>query len=100
MEITEKDYYENKNIIQTYKVEDGIFSAEIKIYANFEYDWNYPNIIETEIVYYVNNKRTINDGFKILFIDLYGRNSFNEYENKIEDLAKTMFKSNKSKYIK
>jgi len=100
MQITEKDYYENKSFIQTYKVEDGIFSAEIKIYANFEYNWNSPDITEIEIVYYVNDMRTINDGFKILFIDLYGRNSFNEYENKIQDLAKTMFKSNKSKYIK
>ena len=91
MKITDQSYFETINIIQTYKITDGFFGAEVNIYAIHEDTWDSPDIHEIEIEWFVNNKRTSHAGFEKMYTDLYGKADLKIYIKKIEALAEPMF---------
>lgn len=81
------DYYNTYVIII-----DDTTNVDVKVSANVYkiaksincYD---VEINDTEIDYYVNNKKTVYNGYKKLYTNLYGEAEFSKHEKQIEETA-------------
>ena len=87
------DYYSTYNISI-----DDTTNVDVKVSANVYkvansiscYDIE---INDTEIDYYVNNKKTIYHGYKNMYIQLYGETAFSNHEKQLEETAINEFKN-------
>jgi|TARA_B110000908_G_scaffold78477_1_gene94202 hypothetical protein len=87
------DYYNKYDI----KI-DAIHSVEATISANVykihqKLDCHDIEIQDTETTFYVNGKKTRHDGFRQLYINLYGETEYSDLITKIEKTVATKFSS-------
>ena len=76
--------------------DEGMFQIEARVYSMVTSNVNTydHDIQDVEIEFLINNKKVKHNGFKILYTQLYGENTFNKYyTEKSEEFEEAYFKT-------
>ena len=101
--IIKVDEVTDLSVFTRFAKDEGMFQIEASVYsmvsetpANGKYDHD---ISEVELFFFINNKRVKYTGFKTLYEQLFGKDTFSKYwSEKCEDFKQAYFKTTPYKH--
>ena len=101
--IIKVDEVTDLSVFTKFTKDEGMFQIEASVYSmvstaigNEKYDHD---ISEVELFFFINNKRVKYTGFKTLYEQLFGKDTFSKYwSEKCEDFKQAYFKTTPYKH--
>ena len=96
--IIKVDEITDLSVFTKFTKDEGMFQIEASVYSMvstaIEHEKYDHDISEVELFFFINNKRVKYTGFKTLYEQLYGENTFSKYwSEKCEDFKQEYFKT-------
>jgi len=97
--ITLHDHYEFVSVARIYEITDQFCTARVSVHAMVDQECDV-DINDVEVEWYINGQRTIYSGFKKLYEELFGINSYKKYSESVcsaaEDATYSYYQTLKS----
>jgi hypothetical protein len=102
--IIKVDEITDLSVFTRFAKDEGMFQIEASVYSMVSMIPTFPDkydhdISEVELFFFINNKKVKYTGFKTLYEQLYGENTFSKYwSEKCEDFKQEYFKTTPYKH--